>query len=134
MVVPRFALVWLLAAAALTATSGLGFSQAEGTRQPIIFEVLVPADAQVFFDGTATTQTGERRQYQEGQTPPPTCLSLYHRPCLLTAVQITSPFTLTSLSLSHLVQAEGGTHAFAFKVPSTKVTLDEQLASTSTER
>jgi hypothetical protein len=48
---------------------------------------------------------------------------------------------LTSLSLKHLealrkylAHAEGGTHAFTLRFVLMKVTLDEQFASTSTER
>jgi uncharacterized protein (TIGR02246 family) len=59
MTVFRLALVGAVAAVAFT----LAAAQEAGT-QPISLELLVPADAQVEFEGNKTTETGERRTYQ----------------------------------------------------------------------
>jgi uncharacterized protein (TIGR02246 family) len=47
----------------------------EAGKQPISIELLVPADARVEFDGTKTTQTGERRRFD---TPPLSVGREYH--------------------------------------------------------
>jgi len=61
----RFVAIWLAAGVVLTADRPVARAVADD--QPVSFDLLVPADAQVVIDGNPTRSTGEWRRY----VPPP---------------------------------------------------------------